>query len=574
MRRWFLLPLVALAAATFLPRAARAGRGTGEIELSSDEFKQLDTFEAHSLSKADKAFGSKGWRAALAAYEAFLREFDRSRVLPYVVLRKGRCLHHDDKRFDAVKQYREVLDYWPNRVKYAAAALFYLGQCHWENGDEDQAMKVWADMADDADYSKHPLAADAINQLADYMVRKDQARQAVEYYEQVAVDFRKSNSDAARRAIDKAVYHHVRREPDEARLRAFYRKVGTFQWAPRKVPENLDTDRDYWNAVRNHVKKHGRFEASQTELKQRYYATWAEAMDGRFADWDDYQIDLANFHLAATGDVEVWMKRLDAQFEGHKKPGQWDRLIRWIAVYHAHKSKVNQYYNQLDFTRMKNWEIESLVKVLFEQVKAPEMAKNAFFKLRLAEMTDDHKAELARYMYERDADIVKSLCRSMKDEQRGQMEFLRYYYATRQDEEGLKLADAMVSVPQYAGEARQIKAELHERLKQWSEALAAWQQINQPPETSWRIADCHYRLGSLGKAVAELRQVETFFPDHAAEACLKVAYLYNRAGEKDKTISTFKEVLKKYPQSRQSSTAHHELEKRGITRIRGGEDAE
>ena len=55
-------------------------------------------------------------------------------------MRKARCLHRLGGRFKAIEAYQEVLDYFPNRVRYAAAALYYQGLCHWRNGEEAKAV--------------------------------------------------------------------------------------------------------------------------------------------------------------------------------------------------------------------------------------------------------------------------------------------------------------------------------------------------------------------------------------------------------------------------------------------------
>src|SRR6185295_3966883 len=105
---------------------------------------------------------------------------------PYALLRKGRCLQLDNKRFDAIKAYNEVLDYFPNALRYAGAALYYIGVCHWDNSDSKEAMKSWAEMASDADYRKHFLAAGAISRLADNLLQQGKLPEANEYYKQAA----------------------------------------------------------------------------------------------------------------------------------------------------------------------------------------------------------------------------------------------------------------------------------------------------------------------------------------------------------------------------------------------------
>ena len=87
-----------------------------EVTYPSEKFKLLDTFEAHVLNKADKVFGLKKFRLAAKSYDSVILEFPKSKAIPYALLRKGRCLQLDNKRFDAIKEYREVLDYFPETV--------------------------------------------------------------------------------------------------------------------------------------------------------------------------------------------------------------------------------------------------------------------------------------------------------------------------------------------------------------------------------------------------------------------------------------------------------------------------
>ena len=73
-------------------------------------------------------------------------------------------------------------------------------------------------------------------------------------------------------------------------------------------------------------------------------------------------------------------------------------------------------------------------------------------------------------------------------------------------------------------------------------------------------------------AIAQLKEVEAFFKDHAPEAAWRIAHLWNKSGKQKMYIASLRGVLKKYPKSGQSSRAHEELEALGI-RIGGGVDA-
>jgi TolA-binding protein len=89
-----LLPAL-LAAAGAKPRGHGAQPGSDEIQFSSEEFKKLDTFEAHALNKGDEAYAKKDYKKAAAEYDAFLVEFPKSRATAYAILRKARCLHQE-----------------------------------------------------------------------------------------------------------------------------------------------------------------------------------------------------------------------------------------------------------------------------------------------------------------------------------------------------------------------------------------------------------------------------------------------------------------------------------------------
>jgi len=564
-------PLVVLLS---LCAPALADRGHGnEVQLSSEEFKRLDTFEGHTLAKADKVFVAGDYKRAAAEYDSFIIEFPRSKAIPYALLRKGRCLQLADKRFEAAKEYQEVLDYFPNAVRFAAAALFRIGECSWENGDEEKAMAAWAKMAEDTDYSKHPLAATAINRLADHLGRQGHPEKAVEYHQQVAIGFRRSNEGAAREAIDKVVAYYVRTQPDEPKLRAFYTKVGTFERGRHTPDGDPGKSRRYWQTVLGRVKRHGRFEDEQGELRDRYYRYWAGVLDGKFPDWDDFQIDVAGLKRAYEKDDAAWTRRLDAQFQRHQKPGDYDRLLRWVRLFARHKPKMMEYYKKLVFDKMSNSQIRTLVAILFDDAGDAAMARNAFGKIRLGDMPDREKAGLAHYLHRKDGLLVKDVCMAFEDKELGEAELLRYYHWAGDAKRGVPQADKVAATPRFAQEALFKKAQLLHRSKQYKPAIAAYQQADCPPGNLWGIAECHAKLGEIGKAVAQLREVEAFFKDHAPEAALRIARLYKQAGKTKLCIAAFRAVMKKYPKSGQSSNAHQELEHMGI-KIGGGIDAE
>jgi TolA-binding protein len=165
------------------------------------------------------------------------------------------------------------------------------------------------------------------------------------------------------------------------------------------------------------------------------------------------------------------------------------------------------------------------------------------------------------------------VCSAISDRDLGQMELLRYYHAQQDAAKGLPIANRMATVPQYASEALWKKAELLEGTKKYAQAIAAYREVDNPPDNVWRIAACYERLKKINTAVEELVYVENYFKQHAPEARLKIAYIYERAKMTAQFRANLRQVMTKYPESSQSRRAHEELERHGW-KIGGGIDAE
>ena len=538
-----------------------------EVAISSEDYNRLDTFEGHELTKADQAFAQKDYRSAGAAYEAFLLQYPKSPATAYALLRKARCLHLDKKRFESVRAYTEVIDYFPNAINYAGAALYYLGVCHSENGNLELAMKAWTEMAHDKDYRKHYLAAGALTGLAGNLVKLNKPGEAATYYEQAAVDFRKSNPEVARDAITQVLRIRILVEPNQPKLREFYDQVGSFEPDPGPLDE-----KNYWTRVRLYLKLSGKFAPTETKERDRCYKYWAETMSGKFPDWDDFQIDLANYQRLVENNPGQWMARLDKQFQAYQKEGDFGRIVKWIGVYAGQAKKVQEYYAKLDFAKMTNRQLQDLVRIFFDEVQDAGLARNVFSKVHLEALTDGERIQFAQYLWSRDEACVEQTCQSIADKDRGRMELLRYYQWRHNAVKGLPLAAEAIKVPATAKDAYWIKAELLQFSGKFPEAINAYQAADNPPHNLWRIVDCYLALKQREQALQQLHEIENFFQDQAPEAALRIAHLYQ--DDRQKNITLLRAVLTKYPKSGQSSTAYQELRAMGVPIRKGGVDAE
>ena len=599
--------LVICAAAGHLPAGRKGGKisHVSEVYLPKDVFKKLDTFESHSIQKADKAYDKGDWPQAAAEYNSFCAEFDRSLAVPYALLRKARSMHRDDKRYEAVKAYRAVVDYFPNAVEYAGPALFYMGAAHWENGHIKKALDVWAEMAKDEDYSKHPLAGSALTRLADKMVEDGKQAQAVEHYWNLAVHFRGLNREAADYAFGKVIQYYIRTNSSLERIQEFYKILGGFGDRRDKAPDDLDKDRTFWDTVSKLVDRYGRFDEKEQALHDRYCRYWAGQMAGRFEDSDDYQIHLADLYMEFERDRARWAKRLEDHFAGHGKPGDYDRIMRWIVLLAYDRRRVQPYYEKLEFEKMANAQILKMMwialstlkdknlgetvyaKVRWEKLEPKEigsialslwsahetLARHTFGKISLSRVEDKDLVELARSLWEKDFELAKRCYAVMRNQELAGYEVLCYYDKKKDVKRGIPQALLVKGYPTYAEEAVWIMAGLYKSDGKYAQAIACYQEcVKRAPSHAFEIADCYVKMSKLPQAVVTLQEIEAFFPRHAPSVALKIAGLYDRFGKQKEAEVAFRRVLMKYPDTSQSSTAHNWLEKHGY-RIGGGIDS-
>jgi len=259
---------------------------------------KLDAFASHDLAKADKFYTDQKYQQAVTEYEAFIQDFAKSPAIPYAMFQKARCVQLDGNPREAIRLYDNLIDTFPTLLPYAVPALSFMAESHVQNRDMPNAIKAWKEIISDTDYRRHPLAATAINQLAQDLIAQFKTEEAMKLYRQGAVDYRSSNPDQAFLSMNAVLEYYIITAPNEPELRKFFKEVGGFERAARTVDPNEDVaqDRLYWQEVWERVSaKANAFTLSESDLKHKLLAYWAEAFKGRFPDWKEYQAQFASF---------------------------------------------------------------------------------------------------------------------------------------------------------------------------------------------------------------------------------------------------------------------------------------
>jgi tetratricopeptide (TPR) repeat protein len=564
--------LIASSMALVSPATVKA---QGEVGFPAADFAKLDTFESLNLEDADKLFTKGDFKGAYAAYKAHSTEFTKSAALPYVLLRMGRCLHKLEKRNAAIQAYQEVLDYFPDDVPYAAAALYFIGECHGQNGEDAKQTAAWAKLVKDDDYVNQPLSGTALTFLAARMAKLGEFEEAAEYQWRTAVAFLKTNPKAAADGRDAVIQHYVVRNPNHEKLSEFYVAVGGFEGRGQKITD-ADKDDRYWTTVLTVANKAG------GEAKQKACRYWAAKFGDRFPENDGLRKLASDAQLGADGDGEAWRARMEKQFA--RTPPTLDRVFTWCEWYRSNPATANEFFakhgrplaasvsdiakrvNLVERLHRLGLDAESVA--VLRATKLDGLADKDLIALAGAAALSEPEEGVMRY-YARVNDTLVAA--------KGRFD----YYNARTHRNQPFMEKALVEVaaleksPKHAGaDLSWAKANLLRGLGRHEEAIKVYRQVNRQPDSTWAIADCLMALKMYPEAVKTVSELEAVGGGVAAQAALKAADIYRAAGEKGAEVKQLRLVLKRYPKSGQSNEAHLRLEAYNVPLVGGEADAE
>jgi tetratricopeptide (TPR) repeat protein len=567
--RGFLVGTVLVLGGTGAFAAQQAGQ---EIAYPGAAFAKLDTFEGLNLEDADKLYAKRDFKGAYAAYKAYSFEFSKSKALPYVLLRMGRCLHQLDKRFEAIKAYQDVVDYFPDEVIYSAAALYYIGECHGQNGDDNKKLAVWARLVKDDDYVNQPNSGTALAYLGSAMEKLGKFEEATEYRWRTAVAFLQANPQAAQVARWAVIAHYVKRNPNHEKLKEFYVAASGFDGQGRKTDAPQDDPR-YWHTVLSTALDM----EGKPEDKQSVCSYWSAKMGDRFVDDDSLRKRYFDVMLVHEKDPAAWVKRMEKQFT--QKPVTLARVMQWCEYYGRDPKRRSAFFAQHNKAITANLKFGEKMS-LMEQLRRQGMDEEVQSMIRmfsLQGLSDDELKTYAFFVagYQGEEEILRLLAR-MKDPMNATKARFDYYCARTHrnppfQEKALAEIPALKKEPKYAGPGLLwTEADLLRGLGRYEEAIKAYQSANRQPDSTWAVTDCLEALKRYPEAIRNVQGLESVGGAVAAQACFRVADIYRASGDKGKEVDQLRLVCRRYPKSKESSAAHQRLESYGV-KIMGGE---
>lgn len=567
--RW--LVLVVLVVVVSVGEGIAQQRAGGEIQYPGKAFAKLDTFESLNLQDADKLFAQKDYTGAFAAYKAYSFEFARSPALPYVLLRMGRCLHHLGKRNAAIKAYQDVVDYFPDDIRYAAAALFYIGQCHGQNGDEDKQTAVWARMVKDDDYVTQPNSGTALAFLGKKMAEMKKFEEAIDYHWRTAVTFHQSNPNAARDAREAVIEHYVLRNPSHEKLTQFYKETNAYGDGHGN-PDDPENDWRYWRQLQWRCVRH------KDEDACRY---WVSKLAGRMQDNDEIQVRLFEMQKIYEKDNKAWLERIEKQYKS--KPASLDRVMQWLEHFprdmEPQRAAFFKKYGGKVASGLKFGEIMSLM----DRLRRLGMHDEAQAAMRAVKVNNLESDQIKRYAdfvanYEEEETVIRILNR-IKDPLEQAKAKYDYYWSggrnIRDAEKALEMVQVLKKSPKHVGQNLSwSEAELLRKLGRYEEAIKAYRAANRQPDSTFEVTECLIAMKQYGEAIKNVQGLESVGGAVASRAAFKVADIYRITGDKGKEVDQLRLILRRYPKSGESSKAHERLEGYGVKLVGGVAEAE
>lgn len=581
--------------------AEKAGE---EILYPGKDFAKLDTFEGLKLEDADKLYGKQDYPGAYAAYKSFTFEFTKSPALGYALLRMGRCLHQLDKRHAAIKAYQDVVDYFPDDVRYAAAALYYIGACHQQNGDTAKQTAVWARMVKDDGYVAMPNSGTALEFLAKAMDNLKKFDEATDYRWRTAVNFAQSNERAAAEARNAVIFHYVCRVPNHDRLKEFF--VATHAFADRGGKgENPQDDKRYWHTALDYALN------APAESRENVCRYWAGKFGQLFPDDDGLRIKLFNVQRGYEKDSAAWAVKMDKQFS--QRPATLERVAAWLPHFAWDPSLELAFVMKHGGSLVAGAKVQESVRVvesmrsnrdkfyakwvqptvnglnrdekiwLMNRLRHPcalhEEAQAVMRAVPTQGMTDQELRNLGMFAanYLPEEDVLQYFAKIKDKLYATKARFDYYLERTHRNrpfqEKALAEISTLKQSPEYAAGLNWTEAELLQWLGRYDEAIKAYRAANRQPDSTWRITDCLVAMKQYEQAVKTVADLESVTAT-APAACFRIAEIYRTAGDKGKEVQQLRLVLKRYPKSGQSSEAHNRLENYGVALIGGEAEAE
>jgi TolA-binding protein len=480
------------------------------LNLDPAEYAKLDTFERAQYRKAVNLAESGQYRAAAGEFEKFKVQLGDSSILPYMIFMKGYCLHMQKDRHSAIKVYNEVLDYFGNDIVPASSAIYFLGVAYLENGDTKKGIETMDEMVQDADYSKHPLAAGALAALADNNWKNGKQNVAVKYWKQSVKDFKETNPREAGAARDAVINYYV--------VNKNYVELDS--WG---IPPDKKSDNTYQRWFSGEVYRNVYYGFTQNKSGYEFNKFKEKHSNETKKAYLNYYVTKKSFFEQ---DDDMWT--------------YYSRLVTFLSRIYTDETLLNSTIAET---------------ISFIAKTDDESLKDSRLGTLVDRLRDDKKYAQAEIL------IAKINDKVLAEWKRESVLEIQFNW-----EAAIKKLDEIAEMSsKYLQRCNKRKGEIYmHSLHKYDSAIKSFRDADYPPGSLWQIAECQYRMADLKGAITTLSEIENSFPDESANAAWKKVEYYKGADDIKQGIANARRIMKMYPNSSASSKAHQYLEGYGI----------
>jgi tetratricopeptide (TPR) repeat protein len=497
-------------------------------ELSLDRWKKLREVERYQLKIAEKYYGEKKWKVAMAEYEKYLTLYEDSEAAPYSQLKWSLCQRRLRKLNTSIKEgFQSVLDYWPESPE-ATASMYYIGQTYKDMGEIRKAQRAYREVM--AVHPDHLVAVYAINDLIAIATTLKDTKTRVELWKTLAFDIKRTREtsticrDASKNL---ASYHFYQVAFDDGVAALETTWMG--QTLTSQVVAHLHAPiRGYSSDEKQRVRGHKLADVAVAWVGEN--APKERETDGQKAAARQHYYWIADLHESSRRD-----KRVEATYAGIQKSfGTDDDVLGRLAAFLRRKGRYDEARGV--YSRFQNKiEGNNQVATSYRDQKQYEPCVLAYRRNVALDVENPNRwyAVIA---------------------------YTHHHYAHKYDK--------AIAVYQEL-----LKADLKNNqtwlwniataYRDWGknkEAIGFYRQCTNFPSNYTEMALCHRRLKQYGEAVILYNQIIGGAPNSAPWALLQIGYTREAAGQKEQAIRTFQQVCKRFPKRSEASRAHAHLQ--------------
>ncbi|MDP7277975.1 MAG: tetratricopeptide repeat protein [Planctomycetaceae bacterium] len=496
-------------------------------EMSLDRWKKLREVERYQLKIAEKYYGERKWKVALAEYEKYLTLYEDSEAAPYSQLKWSLCQRQLRKLNTAIKEgFQSVLDYWPESPE-ATASMYYIGQTYKNMGEIRRAKKAYKEVM--VTYPDHLVTVYAINDLIAIATTLKDTKTRVELWKKLAFDIKRTRETASicRDASKNLASYHFYLVAFDDGVKALETTWKDQALTSQVVAHLHSPVGSYSGDVKQRAKGYKLADVGVAWVRRNVPAERTTVKQKAAARQHYYWV--ADLYETSRRDKQVETTYAEIQ----KAFGTDDDVLGRLAGFYRRKGRYDEARACYGRYQNKIGGNSGIAETYYAQKKIEPcvLAYRRNVALDTENPTQWHATIASTYrrvgQYDKAIAVYEQLLKVDVDNTQSWIWEIAICY------------------------------------RDWGknkEAIGYFRQSTRFPGNYSEMAMCHRRLKQYKEAVILYNQIIGGAPSSAPWALLQIGYTRETAGQREQAIKTFQQVCKRFPKKGEASRAHAHLQ--------------